>query len=186
MKINDLTAKIRTVLGDEEVAKITTTLKDIEDGVSKLSYDLKEANDDLHRVNHESKTRKETLREKDELIETQKEEIETLKTKVDDPAVKKELESLRANEATRLKAQRVTWVSEIDKLKDHADYEKLKGKFTIEEKWEDVSDEIIGANMSKLTEYQELGFFADPKGANQQRAGGDRKETKDEFDKFNN
>lgn len=158
MDLQKILDQIRSKLG-EKAPEIESFLKQIET----IHND---ANEDLKAANGESKTRKLKIRELEQLIEDSKLELENLKKKTDDPAVKQELESLRAFKADLVKKQRETFIAEFEKVKGHANFEKAKDLFKLPKAKDDGSldltklkDDEIDFNVAKLAELQKLDYF---------------------------
>ena len=158
MDLQKILDQIRSKLG-EDSSKVETLLKQIE-------ADHAETIEDLKNANGESKTRKLKIRELEQLIEDSKAEVETLKKKTDDPAVKQELDVLRAFRAESVKKQRDGFIAEFDKIKGHANFEKAVSLFKLPKPKDDGSfdlsklkDDEIDHNVVKLAELIKLDYF---------------------------
>jgi len=187
ININELVAKIRTVLDDENAAKITSILKDIESGYSSAKRDIDELKQDLHTVNNESKTRKLKIREMTEAAEGFESKIAELSKKAEgDPEHQKEFERLQAFEQSQFKEARTSWVDTYKAIKDHADFEKIKDRLTIveDDKWDDVDDQKIAANLSKISELQGYGMFGEANKGGSNRPGSGNTEISNPFKAF--
>lgn len=65
------------------------------------------------------------------------------------------------------------FIKQFNDIKDHADWEKVKGGFVLPVKdasdnfkWDTLKPEQLVANANKVTEYKNLGFLADAEGGN--------------------
>ena len=190
--INELTAKIRTVLSDEEVAKVETLLKDIDSANSSFKFIIQGLNDDIHALNHEGKTKKEKIRELSGQLETATDKITTLEGSADNPEQKKEFERLQGFEKSHLKSSRTKWAGLLESIKDHADFDMVKSKLILADddtKFEDIADKDIISNLSVISDAQGYGRLGvkTPKDGKRPGGGGDDDKPHDPFKgKFGN
>lgn len=144
--IKDITAKIRKVLGESLTDDVKGLLSDIES--EEVSYTEK-----VKDLTAESVKRKNRIN--DELV-PKIEQLEDQIKKFDADGQKKELESLRAKVKSINDQKRNQWKSLAEQIEKN---EKLKPKFVNKEKFEDLTDEEIDANLSKYSEYKDLGLI---------------------------
>lgn len=160
MDVKELLAKIKAAVGEENAPKIDGLLKSVEAEFSSLSDDLKAAN-------AESKERKLKIRELTGQLEETGEKVKEFEGKVNDPALKQELDALKQFKADVLKGRRDSFAGEFAKITKHPNFEKAKEQFRLPKPTEageydftKAADADIEHNLAKMAEYQKIGFFA--------------------------
>ena len=160
MDLKEVLAKIKAAAGEEAAPKIDSLLRQVEAEFATIADDLKAAN-------AESKERKLKLRELQTQLDEAGEKVKDYEGKVNDPALKQELEALKQFKGDVLKARRGTFAAEFGEVVKHANFEKAKEQFKLpkpsdsgEYDYTKLSDADIEHNMAKLDEYRKIGFFA--------------------------
>lgn len=160
MDIKEIMAKIKAAAGEDVSPKIESFLRQIEAEFATVADDLKAAN-------AESKERKLKLRELQTQLDEAGEKVKDYEGKVNDPALKQELETLRQFKGDVLKARRGTFSAEFGDVTKHANFDKAKEQFKLpkptdagEYDFSKLSDADIEHNMAKLDEYRKIGYFA--------------------------
>jgi hypothetical protein len=158
MDIKEVVQEIRTRLGEEELPKVETYLKEIERNFLSVVDDLKAAN-------AESKSRKLKLRELQEQLENVQAEAEKLKDTSALDELKKENEQLKEFQKQIFNQNKEKFMKEFSEIAKHPAFEKIKDKIKLPEpdgenwKFESLTDEDVQYNLQKLNEYKELGIF---------------------------
>ena len=178
---------VAEVLGADGLAKINSSLRSIESGVSEMQENLTHANT-------ESKNRKLKIREMATEQETFKEQIEELTGKADTSELTAELETLRTYKKDNLANMRGGFIEGFAKVAEHDNFAKAKGFFKLPKlnaeggllkaedgsfDFADVSDVDMESNIAEMNKLNALGYFETAEGGepeNKNRANGDLNE----------
>lgn len=190
--VKNAMAEIRKTLPSEELDKIGSHLKTVE-------REFSDVFEDVQTFLNESISRKEKLREKEVEIEKLKDEIaqakdtsstDALKKQLDD--LKKENDTFKTQQAEIDKQKRSAFVSDFEKYKNHADFEKVKPFLEIPDEvngkidWENAAIDDIKLNLAEIEKARSYGSFADvkPPGTPGAKVPPKTTPTKDPFEKF--
>lgn len=154
-------------LSPEQKADVGSVLKEIEAEVIDLQNSLKAANSeaaDRRRASNELKTK---MIEQEEMIEGYKGQL----SRVDDSPVKKELEAVKSKYKNVLGLQKNSFKSVFPKIKDHANFPKVKDRFVLPEKdgavdFESMKDEDWEKNIAIFNDLNSLEYFGEVTVAN--------------------
>lgn len=171
MDFSQIIDSLKKLVKDEDVEKAVKLLGDL-----KAMHD--DVQNDLSTANKESKERrlalKDAERKLNDALADKEAEIKKLTEKINDPAVQKEVETLKAEKAAfetkwaGILAERRKRLEEaISKLAENPKFEKAKTLLKLPKadkegklKFDTLSEEDVEHNTSKLTEWNELGYFA--------------------------
>jgi len=165
MDFTKVCAEIRNGMDDETVAKVGSTLKDLERAALDLLADAKSDS-------AESKSRRLEIKKlEDEKVKLQ-DEVDSLKADDSSAKIIKERDTLKSEneklteyKTSVLKSRRDTFVAKYDKIKDNVNFEKVsKGLKIAEEKdgkrdWSGITDDDIDSNLSELQKAEDWGLF---------------------------
>lgn len=181
--IDELISQIEAKVGEEVLPKVQADLKKLQKAYSNVEADKAEAEESYKKVVAESMSRKKEIRdlkaqivEKDgeikELTENKGGDLEKLQADFEKlKAEKTELETFKAETEEKLKSEfekrKTAFVSDFGKITSHKNFDAAKGKFKLpkpndkgEYDFSKTEDADMEHNISKLAEYNDLGFFA--------------------------
>ena len=121
---------------------------------------------DIESVNTESKTRKLKIRDLEGKLEKVNDENERLKSDNSLGDITEERDALKTFKESALGRYREDFISAHKSLKDHKDYDKIKGKLTIpdsdngEVDWKKLSNEEVEKNQEVITVAKGYGLFS--------------------------
>jgi len=190
--VKNAIAAIRKELPSEELDKISSHL-------TTINAEFRDVYDEFQHIYGETKDRKEKLREKDAEIEKLSDEIEKLKDTGTTDALKKQLDDLKkendafkSQQAATDKQKRDAFVTDFEKYKNHADFEKVKPFLKIPDEvdgkidWENSDVDDIKFNLSEIEKARSYGSFADvnPPNPSGPKVPPKTTDIKDPLDKF--
>lgn len=166
---------IKAEVTDEDIqakvlAKVRPLLKKAENEAYELIEDKKLADDSVRDLKKSVTDQKNELSTLLDTKATMQEEIDKLNEKVADPEKDKELDGLREFKQNVLTEKRAKFINRFGEVAEHPNFEKVKGFFVIPGKddkealkWDEVDDAKMELNISKLEEYDGIGFFGETK-----------------------
>lgn len=162
MAVKDKLDLVRSKLTPEQLADVGSAFKEIEAEV----LDLQQS---LSATNSEAKTHRLEKKEFKSKWETANDELEEYKKKlasVDDSPIKKELEATKNKYKNILGLQKNSFKSVYPKIKDHANFPKVKDRFVLPEKdgavdFDSLKDEDWEKNLATFTDLNSLEYFGE-------------------------
>ena len=162
MAVKDKLDLVRSKLTPEQLADVGSAFKEIEAEV----LDLQQS---LSATNSEAKTHRLEKKEFKSKWEAANDELEEYKKKlasVDDSPIKKELEATKNKYKNILGLQKNSFKSVYPKIKDHANFPKVKDRFVLPEKdgavdFDSLKDEDWEKNLATFTDLNSLEYFGE-------------------------
>lgn len=167
-------SQVREQLDEENLSKVSATLKELEVATGSIADDLKAANG-------ESRNRKVKLREAESKIQDLELKIGDLEKASDHSELTKELETLKAFKTSTLKHSRETFQTDFAKIAKHKNFVKAKDVFDLPKPDKDgnydlkgLTDEQVEKNTAELLRLTQLEYFGT---AGNQDVHGDKNDT---------
>lgn len=162
MAVKEKLDLVRSKLTPEQLADVGSALKEVEAEVIDISSSLSAANSEAKNRRLETRELKSKLDESDMTVAEYKKKLES----VDDSPTKRELEAVKTKYKNVLGLQKNSFKSVYPKIKDHANFPKVKDRFVLPEKegavdFDSLKDEDWEKNLNVFTDLNSLDYFGE-------------------------